>query len=395
MTRKMYQVCLIVFTLIIISSVYATDSYDLDRILTSETLFFHEYDYQFNSTLEWDWYSRDTGFRVTAGSIASNRFYFDMDAKLRARIHKYLILGYRYCRVESFTENTETNRLDMAYVNGKWVAGICGMTASEKKNTDLGLLAGYTIDDTHWITCRFLWVDIVFNSKNSDGSEYVNQPFNIEVEGIWRSSGISVIGNINIGNTWKFKGEDNLRVYNELKGYVSLEYRINNRDRLNLEMNFNRLANSFEFQELQDEETELNISRYFFTYTHAFSSRYVGTAGVTVINVTGIGNDKPRDEEITNIEEFHFSRLDRGLLFKMTCNLANEQMLQSIVHAGLVTVDAGESVQFEDIGETFAGKISGKYTKRFSDRGEITVSIAYKLGENTFGGGNFLVVFYV
>ncbi|HPQ41412.1 MAG TPA: hypothetical protein PLV45_13645, partial [bacterium] len=147
-------------------AVRSAKAWELDRILGTRTLFFSEFDYRFDAGDEAEWFGRTAGVRGTAGSIAGNRFYFDLDTKMSARPTKNLYGAYRFRKEESFTQFRQTHRLSAAWAGESWIAGLTGMTESEKKYSEIGVLAGYIRDETRWITCRLLWADFIFNRKN-------------------------------------------------------------------------------------------------------------------------------------------------------------------------------------------------------------------------------------
>lgn len=384
-------------------AVRAEKTYELDRILGTRTLFFSEFEYGFDATDTAEWFRQSSGLRGTAGSIANNRFYYDLDAKMSTRPVKELYVAYRFRKEESFTRFRQTHRLSAAYAGTHWIAGLTGMTESEKKFSEIGILAGYMRDDSQWITCRLLWADFIFNEKDEGTGEYVRQPFNVELEGIWKTERITVTGIVNLGTEWQFETEETQRQYRESYGNLAIRYRTGDNGAIILRIAHDSITDST--TETITGETireTMRINRCALIYEHAFSDRVRGRAGGTFWDVSGQGIEDIPDDfggtgdmDSIGTNAFDYSRLDWGGLLGISAMLRHRQVVTVNAHAGMADSDAGDAVTLDSIDDDFTGKLSGKYAKTFGNRGNVSVSLSWKLGENAFGGANVSMTFYL
>lgn len=375
------------------------DTIDIHRIIESETVFFHEFGYQFSTDETIAWYGRQTGLRTTAGSISSNRFYFDLESKIHYEPISWLMLTYRFHKKESFTDDFYSNRLDLTIKYQNWFFGPTGMSESKKEYTEIGLICGYRRSPDRWLTMRCLWKDALFNDKTSSNSEYIEQPVNLELEGNYSDENWRILGYCNYGFRWTLKEKKQEQHQRERRGYGMVSYHFADTRAVILEYRHQHLLDFLEPENRQVERTRLEIHRVTASYQSLLSAHLKTTIGVNWIDVNGSSTELDRTVMPYRFEDDYFDwdqsfarfdRMDLSGFAELTFSRSDMHHWFGRLHIGFVDSVTDPARLVDTLDNELTGKLTLEYTWRINPESSMTIGVTVKADEKVeFGGGNF------
>ncbi len=362
---------------------------DIYRIMTSELVFIHEENYRFKPWEMIQWYHYETGIRTTAGSISSDRFYYDLDTKTGVDLHPNFNFAYRYRQKESYTQYLRIHRSDVMFVHHGICAGFTGMADSRKEFNDFGIVFGYQKSSHERLFCRVVLPDVAFNQKTSGSDEYTKTPLQFNLEGNWSIHSLEIAGEYVLNLPWEFNSDSSTHRYESSEAELLIAYK-RPIDSFLLEMDYQSEDDQFTRASTENHIKTHFLYRVSLNYNRNLSPIYSMSARGTWISISGddVEETLTGNSETGSLNPFSYRRNDAILTFELARPVGKYNRISAQIITGVISVDSGNSQTYTDKSGEFSGKLAAEYIRQFPDLGELVFGLTYKLDENKFGGGN-------
>lgn len=159
-----------------------------DRPFTfSRTYFLDILTFQHPEEWQAEWDATRNGFRMTVGSVRTNEFYIDQEARYgldfgkwfhgRLQIFQREDFDSRYLRILSGGDVDLTDRVTL---------GAFTTLLPNKEQIDVGFSTAYLVDRTNYLSLSFLMVDTLFNKKSEGNERLAGDPSTLKLQGSLR-----------------------------------------------------------------------------------------------------------------------------------------------------------------------------------------------------------------
>jgi hypothetical protein len=119
----------------------------------------------------------DTGYRIELGSVLTDEFFINHEAKLGHRAADWLRFRFQYTEGEDFDTRFKRHRIDIEFPAWpRLVPGVYSEIDPFKEWIDVGLAVTGSLPGLYHGTARFTLVDAVYNRKGK-GGRYEKLPF--------------------------------------------------------------------------------------------------------------------------------------------------------------------------------------------------------------------------
>lgn len=182
------------------AAIWRFDEVEPRRFDYSDEYFINAYSYRPRLSHRWAWQGAAVGYRVTAGSLASDELYLNQEAIVRLPFSDHLVGQYRFREWEDYDARWLRNEVEVVFqflrppwrlpltetlgwtpvYDGLFLGGM-GLLDADKEFADVGLLVG-------WRGTRFGWrldaiaPDFFFAGKSKGAlkeAEYEREPYTL------------------------------------------------------------------------------------------------------------------------------------------------------------------------------------------------------------------------
>ena len=168
--------------------------------------------------LEWqrDWSRRSLGFRVSAGSLNIDKFYYREQLKLLATQDGGGIFSFAQDRNEDFLFQSNQAEVRLGWqIRDSYFAGVAGEGGYFKKYGDLGFFAGIGAPKGNHAELALYSVDHYYNEKEPGPNRYATKPWTVRgsVHYLDEPTGTLVEAQLNYDSPLVWEQEDQSSTY--------------------------------------------------------------------------------------------------------------------------------------------------------------------------------------
>ncbi len=216
------------------------DAKGVDRESTGKEIYGDVRSFQFLPHSRRQWQSKQTGYRVTAGSLDIKKFYFFEEIKFSADPTGDVDFSYRSVRKQDLVEQREERQAKMAFRTFSHLyLSMMGYSDFDKSHGDLGGSIEWRQAVDKQLVFSYLSVDQYFNDKKDEGSDiYRRRPQHFAHEGKWRFSDSYLAWFAAYHSPLRWKRGEQFYIYDFQRREAAFDYFMRIDDHWNMTLNF-------------------------------------------------------------------------------------------------------------------------------------------------------------
>ncbi len=149
--------------------------------------------YQFSKLRDWEWDETLNGFRLQEGSLNLDFSYLVIEGRVRQPITERITVSYRgkqeqFYAIKPIRQEAEAQ----LRVWGNWHIALFGFPTYDKRVGDFGTALIWGQPPWNYVRVARIQQEILYNDKNFENDEYIEEPVEDQIEGAYASDRLKV-----------------------------------------------------------------------------------------------------------------------------------------------------------------------------------------------------------